>query len=83
MPLAQPEDSVLQVEETLAADLQQQVSGEVRFDLGSRAAYGTDASNYRQVPIGVASPRTVEAAASRAWCQHSVPSMRVMSLPPA
>jgi FAD/FMN-containing dehydrogenase/Fe-S oxidoreductase len=29
----------------------------VRFDAGSRALYATDASNYRQVPIGVVLPR--------------------------
>jgi FAD/FMN-containing dehydrogenase/Fe-S oxidoreductase len=29
----------------------------VRFDLGSRALYATDASNYRQLPIGVVFPR--------------------------
>src|ERR1044071_860203 len=33
--------------------LQKQIRGEVRFDAGSRALYATDASNYRQVPIGV------------------------------
>jgi FAD/FMN-containing dehydrogenase/Fe-S oxidoreductase len=32
------------------------VRGEVRFDAGSRALYATDASNYRQVPIGVVLP---------------------------
>ena len=41
----------------LAHDLQRAISGEVRFDPGSRAAYATDASNYRQVPIGVVLPR--------------------------
>ncbi|WP_049574047.1 FAD-binding and (Fe-S)-binding domain-containing protein [Streptomyces sp. SBT349] len=43
--------------------LRERVDGEVRFDAGSRAAYATDASNYRQVPIGVVVPRTPEAAA--------------------
>src|SRR5215467_15509146 len=38
--------------------LRQAVSGEVRFDAGSRALYATDGSNYRQVPIGVVIPRT-------------------------
>jgi FAD/FMN-containing dehydrogenase/Fe-S oxidoreductase len=33
------------------------VRGDVRFDAGSRALYATDASNYRQVPIGVVLPR--------------------------
>src|ERR1051325_12179563 len=37
--------------------LQKQIRGEVRFDDGSRALYATDASNYRQVPIGVVIPR--------------------------
>ena len=37
------------------------VDGEVRFDAGSRGTYSTDASNYRQVPIGVVVPRIVEA----------------------
>ncbi|HEX8962477.1 MAG TPA: FAD-binding and (Fe-S)-binding domain-containing protein, partial [Rhodocyclaceae bacterium] len=30
------------------------------FDAGSRALYATDASNYRQVPIGVVIPRTTD-----------------------
>ena len=37
--------------------LRQQLRGEVRFDPSSRALYATDASNYRQVPIGVVLPR--------------------------
>src|SRR5918999_1680648 len=44
----------------LAADLRAVVEGEVRFDAGSRALYSTDASNYRQVPIGVVVPETLE-----------------------
>jgi FAD/FMN-containing dehydrogenase/Fe-S oxidoreductase len=46
----------------LEATLRAQVDGEVRFDEGSRAAYSTDASNFRQVPIGVVLPRTLDAA---------------------
>ncbi|MEO3749508.1 FAD-binding and (Fe-S)-binding domain-containing protein [Streptomyces sp. B6B3] len=42
--------------------LRSRVDGEVRFDAGSRATYATDGSNYRQVPLGVVLPRTVEAA---------------------
>ncbi|MCC7105866.1 MAG: FAD-binding oxidoreductase, partial [Chloroflexi bacterium] len=45
---------------SLAADLRAIVRGEVRFDDGSRALYATDASNYRQVPIGVVVPRDEE-----------------------
>ncbi|ELS57667.1 FAD-binding and (Fe-S)-binding domain-containing protein [Streptomyces viridochromogenes] len=48
--------------EALQRDLRARVDGEVRFDTGTRGAYSTDASNYRQVPIGVVIPRTVEAA---------------------
>ena len=44
----------------LAAELRAAVAGEVRFDDGSRALYATDASNYRQVPIGVVIPRSTE-----------------------
>ncbi|MFK4144777.1 FAD-binding and (Fe-S)-binding domain-containing protein [Streptomyces sp. NPDC004065] len=47
----------------LRAALRDAVDGEVRFDAGSRGAYVTDGSNYRQVPIGVVVPRTVEAGA--------------------
>ncbi|MFG3685288.1 FAD-binding and (Fe-S)-binding domain-containing protein [Micromonospora sp. NPDC047740] len=46
----------------LAARLRPVVDGEVRFDAGSRGAYSTDGSNYRQVPLGVVVPRTVDAA---------------------
>ncbi|HET9751539.1 MAG TPA: FAD-binding oxidoreductase, partial [Myxococcales bacterium] len=40
--------------------LRSRVEGEVRFDAGSRALYATDGSNYRQVPIGVVVPKTVQ-----------------------
>src|SRR5689334_1444946 len=44
----------------LADDLARRIEGEVRFDAGSRALYATDGSNYRQVPIGVVVPRSVD-----------------------
>ncbi|MEU9044273.1 MULTISPECIES: FAD-linked oxidase C-terminal domain-containing protein [unclassified Kitasatospora] len=44
--------------------LRAEVDGEVRFDAGSRGAYATDGSNYRQVPLGVVVPHTVEAGAT-------------------
>ena len=44
----------------LATALRKEVAGEVRFDDGSRALYATDASNYRQAPIGVVLPKTEE-----------------------
>src|SRR5438132_3867764 len=46
--------------QALAHELRASIRGEVRFDQGSRALYATDGSNYRQVPIGVVLPRTVE-----------------------
>ncbi len=44
----------------LETALRHAVTGEVRFDRGSRALYATDASNYRHIPIGVVLPRTRE-----------------------
>ncbi len=46
--------------DALAADLRATIEGEVRFDDGSRALYATAGSNYRQVPIGVVLPKTIE-----------------------
>src|SRR2546423_3304484 len=40
--------------------LRDTVSGEVRFDAGSRAMYANDFSIYRSVPIGVVIPRDAE-----------------------
>jgi hypothetical protein len=44
----------------LENELRKRIEGEVRFDNGSRALYATDGSNYRQVPIGVVLPKTIE-----------------------
>ncbi|HLK03862.1 MAG TPA: FAD-binding and (Fe-S)-binding domain-containing protein [Candidatus Acidoferrum sp.] len=46
--------------EKLAEKLKRRVSGAVRFDVGARALYAMDGSNYRQVPLGVVVPQTVE-----------------------
>jgi FAD/FMN-containing dehydrogenase/Fe-S oxidoreductase len=49
----------------LEALLKSTLRGDVLFDLGSRALYAADASNYRQMPVGVITPRDaadVEAA---------------------
>src|SRR5260221_13389388 len=53
---AKPVDSFLQAFE-LERELKREIRGEVRFDRGSRAMYATDASNYRQIPIGLVVPR--------------------------
>jgi len=59
----------------LAAELSDHVDAEVRFDDQARAAYATDASNFRQVPLGVVLPRSVEAGAQalRICAAHGVP----------
>ena len=44
----------------LAAELHNAVEGEVRFGAGTRALYTTGGSNYRQVPIGVVIPKTID-----------------------
>ena len=46
--------------DALERDLKEAVSGEVRFDPGSRAIYAHDSSNYRQAPIGVVVPKTTD-----------------------
>ncbi len=51
--------------------LKRTVRGEVRFDAGSRALYASDASNYRQVPVGLVVPRDAEdVAAALAVCRE-------------
>jgi FAD/FMN-containing dehydrogenase/Fe-S oxidoreductase len=61
--------------EAVRRDLEQRVDGEVRFDAGSRAAYSTDGSNFRQLPLGVVVPRTTDAAAEavRVCRDHEMP----------
>jgi len=54
---AYPVDSFAEAA-ALEAELRRVITGEVRFDRGTRAIYATDGSNYRQVPIGVVIPRT-------------------------
>jgi FAD/FMN-containing dehydrogenase/Fe-S oxidoreductase len=59
----------------LETDLRRVMRGGVRFDRGSRAAYATDGSNYRQVPIGVVLPRDAnDVIAAMAVCRdHRAP----------
>src|SRR6266545_1789851 len=60
---------------TLLEELERDVEGEVRFDAGTRALYATDGSNYRQAPIGVVLPRSVDdVVATMAACRgHGIP----------
>jgi FAD/FMN-containing dehydrogenase/Fe-S oxidoreductase len=60
---------------SLADDLRRSARGEVRFDPGARALYATDASNYRQVPLGVVVPADEEdlVAVVAACRRHGAP----------
>jgi len=59
----------------LASTLARRIEGEVRFSAGDRALYANDASVYRQVPIGIVIPRSIEdVAAAVAVCrEHGAP----------
>ncbi|MDB5796745.1 MAG: FAD/FMN-containing dehydrogenase [Paucimonas sp.] len=46
--------------QALEADLRRELGASVRFDEAHRATYASDASNYRQVPIGVVVPRSLD-----------------------
>jgi FAD/FMN-containing dehydrogenase/Fe-S oxidoreductase len=55
--------------------LEAELGGEVRFDAGSLAMYANDASNFRQVPLGVVVPRTLDdvVAAHRICARFGAP----------
>jgi len=61
--------------EDLQRRLAETVTGDVRFDAGTRALFTMDASNYRQVPAGVVRPAHVDdvVAAVAAAREHDVP----------
>lgn len=64
-------NGVVTVDPLLRVDLRRQVRGEVRFDVGGRAAYAMDSSNYRQVPMAVVTPRDIDdAVAAIAVCHR-------------
>lgn len=42
----------------LEGELRSNIEGEVRFDAGTKAMYAVDASNYREIPIGVIIPKS-------------------------
>src|SRR5215467_3628342 len=55
----------------LEHELHSVIHGEVRFSAGDRGLYSSDASNYRQVPIGVVIPRDKEdviLTVASFWC---------------
>jgi FAD/FMN-containing dehydrogenase/Fe-S oxidoreductase len=54
----------------LEARLKSTVRGDVLFDLASRALYAADSSNYRQMPVGVVTPRdATDVEAAMAACR--------------
>jgi FAD/FMN-containing dehydrogenase/Fe-S oxidoreductase len=59
----------------LEHDLRRAVEGETRFSPGDRGLYSATGANYRQVPIGVVIPRTVDdVIATVATCrEHGAP----------
>ncbi|MBI4213043.1 MAG: FAD-binding oxidoreductase, partial [Chloroflexi bacterium] len=61
--------------QALADRLARSIHGEVRFERGARALYATDASNYRHVPIGVVTPRSLDdvIAAMSVCREHGAP----------
>jgi len=72
---APPEDKYAAEARGVADALRREIEGEVRFAPGDRALYATDLSVFRQVPIGVVIPRTVDdVVATVAVCrEHDVP----------
>lgn len=57
LPTSSPElNSLLQ----LRSRMQAQTQAELRFDAATRAAYASEASNYRQPPLGVVIPKTID-----------------------
>jgi FAD/FMN-containing dehydrogenase len=59
----------------LARDLAARIAGAVGFSHGSRALYANDGSVYRQLPIGVVLPRTLDdvVATMRTCEEHRAP----------
>jgi FAD/FMN-containing dehydrogenase/Fe-S oxidoreductase len=45
---------------SLESTLRSRLAGDVDFSVGVRALYATDASNYRQTPLGVVLPQTID-----------------------
>lgn len=59
----------------LNADLKQSLSCDVDFSAGARAMFATDASNYRQVPICIVTPKSRDEVIEtvRICCKHDAP----------
>ena len=61
--------------ESLGAELKASLAGDVDFTDGGRALYTADASNYRQVPLGVVCPESIDdiVTAMRICHRHQLP----------
>lgn len=59
MKAATPFQASQSLLQEVEAELRSRLRGEVRFDSGSKALYASDASNYRQIPLGVVVPADV------------------------
>jgi FAD/FMN-containing dehydrogenase/Fe-S oxidoreductase len=59
----------------LASELKGEIQGEVRFGPGDRAIYSTDSSSYRQLPVGVVIPKSIDdvVATITAARRHELP----------
>lgn len=64
--------SMAQVDaKSLSRALTRAIEGEVRFDTASIGLYATDSSNYRQIPIGVVLPKTLnDVVVTHALCSR-------------
>jgi hypothetical protein len=56
----------------LASTLRRRLRGEVRFGDGDRALCSTDASHYRQIPIGVVLPRDGDDVVATVSCREQI-----------
>ena len=70
-----PHGSDAAAQRDLELALRGAIRGDVSFDGGTRAAYATDSSNYRQIPFGVVCPRDHDdvVSAMRICASHDFP----------
>ena len=70
-----PSPVALDLAQEMVARLAERTTAEIRFDNASRALYASDLSHYRQVPVGVVIPKTIDdVIATVATCrEYGVP----------
>ncbi|MGV1009656.1 MAG: FAD-binding protein [Dermatophilaceae bacterium] len=62
----------VEIRPSLEQELRRRVNGEVRFDVGSQAAYAVDSSNYRQVPLAGQTTNRAVVIDWPKYCHHLV-----------